>query len=113
MTLLSLLAVAGLGIVVGPWIYRLAADLTAAFLARAPLIRLSLHPPDLRYPRLLGHAQRTVERLLARRTPMTKAAFARRLTSMVPSSPHHASSAAPSLRNTMECCQGDGARPWC
>jgi signal transduction histidine kinase len=28
-TLLSLLAVAGLGIVVGPWIYRLAADLTA------------------------------------------------------------------------------------
>ena len=90
-----------------------AADLTAAFLARVPLIRLSLHPPDLRYPRLLGHAQRTVERLLARRTPMTKAAFARRLTSMVPSSPHHASSAAPSLRNTMECCQGDGARPWC
>ena len=29
MTLLSLLAVAGLGIVVGPWIYRLAGDLTA------------------------------------------------------------------------------------
>ena len=90
-----------------------AADLMAAVLARAPLIRLSLHPPDLRYPRLLGHAQRTVERLLAHRTPMTKAAFARRLTSMVPSNPRHASSAVPSLRNTMDCCQGDGARPWC
>jgi len=90
-----------------------AADLTAAFLVRAPLIRLSLHPPDLRYPRLLGHAQRTVERLLARRTPMTKAAFARQLTSMVPSNPRHASSAVPSLRNTMDCCQAGGVRPWC
>jgi hypothetical protein len=90
-----------------------AADLTAAFLARAPLIRLSLHPPDLRYPRLLGHAQRTVERLLARRAPMTKAAFARRLTSMVPNNPHRASSAAPSLRNTTGDCRGDEARPWC
>ena len=88
------------------------ADLTSALLSRAPLIRLSLHPPDVRYPRLLRHAQRTVERLLARRTPMTKAAFARLLTSTVPNSPHHAS-AVPSLRNTMECCQGDGARPSC
>ena len=91
----------------------LLADATAAVLARAPLIRLSLHPPDVRHPRLLHHAQRTVERLLAKRQPMTKAAFARQLTSMVPSNPRPANSAVPSLRNTMECCQADGARPWC
>ncbi|MBQ5950323.1 polysaccharide deacetylase family protein [Massilia sp. ST3] len=90
----------------------LVAGLAAAWLARAPLIRLSLHPPDVRYPRLLRHAQQTVERLLAHRTPMTKAAFARLLTSTVPSSPGHASTAGPSLRGTKRC-RDDGARPSC
>lgn len=90
-----------------------AADLTAALLAQAPLVRLSLHPPDVRYPRLLRHAQGAVERLLARRTPMTKDAFARLLTSMAPNSPRRASDAVPSLRNTMERCQDGRVRPWC
>lgn len=71
-------------------------------LARRPLIRLSLHPPDVRHPRLLRHAQATVERLLATHTAMTKAAFARRLTSTVPSSLHPASDARPSRRSTRD-----------
>jgi len=54
----------------------LLADALALALARRPLIRLSLHPPDVRHPRLLRHAQATVERLLATHTAMTKAAFA-------------------------------------
>ncbi|RZA33670.1 MAG: DUF2334 domain-containing protein [Lysobacteraceae bacterium] len=57
----------------------LLADGLALALARRPLIRLSLHPPDVRHPRLLRHAQATVERLQATRTAMTKAAFADRL----------------------------------
>lgn len=57
----------------------LLADALALVLARRPLIRLSLHPPDVRHPRLLRHAQATVERLLATHTAMTKAAFAQRL----------------------------------
>jgi len=57
------------------------ADLLALALRRRPLIRLSLHPPDVRHPRLLRHAQAAVERLLATRTAMTKAAFAQRLLS--------------------------------
>ncbi len=55
------------------------ADLLAFALARQPLVRLGLHPPDLRHPRLLRHAQATVGRLLATRTAMTKLAFARQL----------------------------------
>ncbi|OON63669.1 DUF2334 domain-containing protein [Massilia sp. KIM] len=72
------------------------AETTAAMLARAPLVRLSLHPPDLGHPRLLRDAQRKVEQLLARRSAMTKAAFAALLTSRVPSSPLPASTAIPS-----------------
>lgn len=78
----------------------LLADALALALARRPLIRLSLHPPDVRHPRLLRHAQATVERLLATRTAMTKAAFAGMLTSTVPSSLHPASSADPRRRST-------------
>lgn len=44
--------------------------------SRAPLIRLSLHPRDARYPALLRHLQGTIARLMAGRQPMTKAAFA-------------------------------------
>lgn len=79
----------------------LLADVLALALAQRPLIRLSLHPPDVRHPRLLRHAQATVERLLATRAALTKAAFARRLlTSTAPSSRHHASDARPSHRST-------------
>lgn len=80
----------------------LLADALALALARRPLIRLSLHPPDVRHPRLLRHAQATVERLLATHTAMTKAAFAGMLTSTVPSSPHPASSADPRRRSTRD-----------
>jgi hypothetical protein len=72
----------------GRLISPLIADVLAAALARAPLIRLSLHPPDVRYPRLLHHAQSTVERLLKQRRPMTKVGFAQQLlTSTAPNSP--------------------------
>lgn len=57
----------------------LLADVLALALARRPLIRLSLHPPDVHHPRLLRHAQATLERLQATHTAMTKAAFAGRL----------------------------------
>lgn len=55
------------------------ADATAAMLANAPLVRFSLHPPDARYPELLRHTQRVLERLLAQREAVTKAECARRL----------------------------------
>jgi predicted deacetylase len=48
----------------------------AALMKPAPLVRLSLHPRDARYPALVRHAQQLVERLLADRQPRTKAAFA-------------------------------------
>ncbi len=53
-----------------------AAAMLAALMAPAPLVRLSLHPRDARYPALVRHAQQLVERLLADRQPRTKAAFA-------------------------------------
>ena len=80
----------------------LVANVLALALARRPLIRLGLHPPDVRYPRLLRHAQATVERLSATHTAMTKAAFAGYLlTSRGPSS-HPASGADPSRRSTRD-----------
>lgn len=51
----------------------------AGLLRAAPLVRLSLHPRDARYPELVRHAQQLVERLLASRQALTKAAFARSL----------------------------------
>jgi predicted deacetylase len=54
------------------------ADATAAMLARSPLVRFSLHPPDARYPELVRHIQQTLERLLEGREAVTKAEFARR-----------------------------------
>lgn len=53
-----------------------AAGALATLMAPAPLVRLSLHPRDARYPALVRHAQHLVERLLADRRPLTKAAFA-------------------------------------
>jgi len=55
------------------------ADATAAMLAHKPLVRFSLHPPDARYPELVGHIQRVLERLLASREAVTKLECARRL----------------------------------
>jgi predicted deacetylase len=63
----------------------LAADAIAPLLVRAPLVRLSLHPPDAQHPRLLLHAQRTIEQLLRRRVAVTKAACARALAGAVTS----------------------------
>jgi hypothetical protein len=63
----------------------LMADALAPLLSRAPVVRLSLHPPDARYPRLLSHAQRTIERLLRHRAAATKAACARALAGSVTS----------------------------
>jgi predicted deacetylase len=55
------------------------ADATAAMLARSPLVRFSLHPPDARYPELVRHIQQSLERLLESREAVTKAEFARRV----------------------------------
>lgn len=54
-----------------------AASLLAGMLSNAPLVRLSLHPRDALYPRLIRHAQGLIERLLETREPMTKLAFRR------------------------------------
>jgi hypothetical protein len=55
------------------------ADATASMLARSPLVRFSLHPPDARYPELVRHIQQTLVRLLESREAVTKAEFARRV----------------------------------
>ena len=63
----------------------LAASAAALCMTRSPLVRLSLHPPDVRHPQLVAHAQRLVERMLATREAVTKAECARRLLATVPS----------------------------
>jgi uncharacterized protein len=55
------------------------ADATARLLEKSPLVRFSLHPPDARYPELVRHTQRVLERLLAQREAVTKEECARRL----------------------------------
>ena len=93
----------------GRWLSPLAADAGALLLARAPVVRLSLHPPDVRHPRLLRHAQGMVERLLANRSAVTKALCASLLTSTAPS----ASSPAPSQGGTGESCYNAAShRAW-
>ena len=61
----------------GRWCSPIAAGLAARWQAGAPLVRLSMHPPDVRYPRLLAHAQQLIEQLLATRQAVTKASCAR------------------------------------
>lgn len=61
----------------GRWLSPIAAGLAARWQAGAPLVRLSLHPPDVRHPRLLAHAQRLVESLLTARQAVTKEHCAR------------------------------------
>nr|WP_308633105.1 polysaccharide deacetylase family protein [Massilia norwichensis] len=63
----------------GRWLSPKVADATAAMLKDSPLVRFSLHPPDARYPELVRHTQRVLERLLAQRSAVTKAECARRL----------------------------------
>ena len=60
------------------------ASAMASLLASAPLVRLSLHPPDARHPALLRHAQHLVARLLVSRQALTKSDFA---TAFVASAP--------------------------
>jgi predicted deacetylase len=88
-----------------------ALDVGSALLARAPLVRLSLHPRDARYPGLLRHAQRLLERLLADHAAVTKAACARALTSSAPRSP--LGSQDPSHRNMADRHCSAAGRPWC
>lgn len=84
-------------------------DALATLLAPRPLVRLSLHPRDAHYPELLLHAQHLLERLLASREALTKAAFAQRLTSTVPSGRRRASVKSPSPRSTTDTSHS--ARP--
>jgi predicted deacetylase len=87
-----------------------AADVGAALLGRAPLIRLSLHPRDARYPELVRHAQHLLERLLDGHEAVTKAECARRLTSTDPSS-RRASNPGPSPDSTPG--SSSAPHPWC
>lgn len=54
----------------------------AACMGAAGLVRLSLHPADAAHPHLLRHAQHLLAALLASRTAMTKAAFAKKSRSL-------------------------------
>jgi predicted deacetylase len=74
------------------------ADATAAMLARAPLVRFSLHPPDARYPELVRHIQQVLERLLAQREAVTKAEFARRVANGLASTDPSLTSTDPTSR---------------
>lgn len=60
----------------GRFLSPLAAGLAARWQAGAPLVRLSLHPPDVRHPRLLAHARHLVEQMVANRHAVTKAGCA-------------------------------------
>jgi predicted deacetylase len=113
----------------GRWLSPRVADATAALLADAPLVRFSLHPPDGRYPELVRHTQRALERLLASRTAVTKAECASRLagaaaadtaanavtnafTNTDPSNRHHASS-DPSPGSSPGTVRSAADRPSC
>jgi predicted deacetylase len=90
-----------------------ALDAGAALLARAPLVRLSLHPRDARYPPLLRHAQRLLERLLKDHEAVTKEACARALTSTVPRSPLANQNPSPHTPHNMMGRRSSAAcRPW-
>lgn len=61
----------------GRFISPIWAEVLGNLLAASPLIRFSLHPRDARYPGLVRHSQRMLEKLLESRAPLTKLAFAR------------------------------------
>ena len=97
----------------GRWLSPKVADATAAMLAGSKLVRFSLHPPDGRYPELVRHTQRVLERLLEQRTAVTKAECARRLTSTAPNGRHHASSPDPSPSSSRATAHSAADRPSC
>jgi predicted deacetylase len=97
----------------GRWLSPRVADATAAMLAKSPLVRFSMHPPDVRYPDLVRHTQRVLERLLAQRTAVTKAECAQRLTSTAPNSRPHASSPDPSPNSRPATIHNAADRPSC
>lgn len=55
---------------------RLGNTLWSTAMRNAPLVRLGLHPADVRHPATLRHMQRLLENLLSSREARTKAAFA-------------------------------------
>lgn len=61
----------------GSAISRTGTTLLARGMKNAPLVRLGLHPADVRYPATIRHMQRLLRRLAADRVAMTKAEFAR------------------------------------
>lgn len=83
----------------------------------APLVRLALHPRDARHPALVRHAQRLIERLLVTHTPMTKQAFADRMSGLDVAFNKDASaypgpsSGCRSLRNSWDS-RNDPCLPW-
>ena len=66
----------------GDALLRSAMTLCAASQSQAPLMRIALHPADVRRPENLRHAQRLIARALRERTAMTKADLAQRLRSI-------------------------------
>jgi predicted deacetylase len=66
----------------GDALLRSAMTLCAASQSQAPLMRIALHPADVRRPENLRHAQRLIARALHERTAMTKADLAQRLRSI-------------------------------
>ena len=87
------------------------AALMGRMAVRAPLVRVALHPRDADHPALLRHAQRLIERQLATRVAMTKAAYARTLTSTVPSGHPSPSGPGRSLPNSWDSPSA-GPPPW-
>jgi predicted deacetylase len=95
----------------GRWLSPRVADFTAAMLADSPLVRFSLHPPDARYPELVRHTQRVLERLLARRSAVTKAECARRLAGADPVTSGPSSRRASSPDSSPEPAHSVASRP--
>jgi predicted deacetylase len=62
----------------GSALSRVGNSVSAQAMRGAPLVRLGLHPADVRHPATLRHMQRLLANLLATRAARTKAAFARR-----------------------------------
>jgi predicted deacetylase len=61
----------------GRWTSRVWNSALVDAFGELPLVRLGLHPNDAKYPCLISHYQKLIEKLLATREPMTKAGFAK------------------------------------
>jgi predicted deacetylase len=60
----------------GSALSRVGNTVSAQAMHNAPLVRLGLHPADVRHPQTIRHMQRLVANLLSNREARTKAAFA-------------------------------------